>query len=149
MLRCLLVARKENLTGISTGLTGRSKNLYPTGNPTGFQIWSGDRSINICTTTTTTRTTSKNHLIVISVKSISSNTASYVRSCQDNLVNKDVMTITFHFKEILLESDFTEKMRTTWGNKEDGCPKPCYTFFCIRVTDFVPLATLRFEHSSH
>ena len=33
--RCLLVARKENLTGFSTGLTGRSKNLGPTGNPTG------------------------------------------------------------------------------------------------------------------
>ena len=31
--RCLLVARKENLTGFSTGLTGRSKNLDPTGNP--------------------------------------------------------------------------------------------------------------------
>ena len=31
MLRCLLVARKENLTGVSTGLTGRSKNLDPTG----------------------------------------------------------------------------------------------------------------------
>ena len=26
VLRCLLVARKENLTGFSTGLTGRSKN---------------------------------------------------------------------------------------------------------------------------
>ena len=35
MLRCLLVARKENLTGVSTGLTGQSKNLDPTGNPTG------------------------------------------------------------------------------------------------------------------
>ena len=33
--RFLLVVRKENLTGISTGLTGRSKNLDPTGNPTG------------------------------------------------------------------------------------------------------------------
>ena len=33
--RCLLVARKDNLTGISTGLTDRSKNLDPTGNPTG------------------------------------------------------------------------------------------------------------------
>ena len=31
MLRCLLVARKDNLTGFSTGLTGRSKNLDPTG----------------------------------------------------------------------------------------------------------------------
>ena len=31
VLRCLLVARKEN----STCLTGRSKNLDPTGNPTG------------------------------------------------------------------------------------------------------------------
>ena len=39
VLRCLLVARKENLTGISTGLTGRSKNLDPTGNPTGFHLW--------------------------------------------------------------------------------------------------------------
>ena len=35
VLRFLLVARKENLTGFSTGLTGRSKNLDPTGNPTG------------------------------------------------------------------------------------------------------------------
>ena len=35
MLKCLLVARKENSTGFSTGLTGRSKNLDPTGNPTG------------------------------------------------------------------------------------------------------------------
>ena len=35
VLRCLLVARKENLTGFSTGLIGRSKNLDPTGNPTG------------------------------------------------------------------------------------------------------------------
>ena len=35
VLRCLLAARKENLTGVSTGLTGRSKNLDPTGNPTG------------------------------------------------------------------------------------------------------------------
>ena len=35
VLRCLLVARKKNLTGFSTGLTGRSKNLDPTGNPTG------------------------------------------------------------------------------------------------------------------
>ena len=35
LLRCLLVARKENSTGFSTGLTGRSKNLDPTGNPTG------------------------------------------------------------------------------------------------------------------
>ena len=34
VLRCLLLARKENLTGVSTGLTGRSKNLVPTGNPT-------------------------------------------------------------------------------------------------------------------
>ena len=31
MLRCVLVARKKNLTGVSTGLTGRSKNLDPTG----------------------------------------------------------------------------------------------------------------------
>ena len=35
VLICLLVARKENLTGFSTGLTGRSKNLDPTGNPIG------------------------------------------------------------------------------------------------------------------
>ena len=35
VLICLLVARKENLTGFSTGLTGRSKNLDLTGNPTG------------------------------------------------------------------------------------------------------------------
>ena len=34
VLRCLLVARKENLTGFSTGLTGRSKNLDPTGRST-------------------------------------------------------------------------------------------------------------------
>ena len=36
VLRCILVARKENLTGFSTGLTGRSKNLDPTGKPTGW-----------------------------------------------------------------------------------------------------------------
>ena len=35
VLRCLLVTRKENLTGVSIGLTGRSKNLDLTGNPTG------------------------------------------------------------------------------------------------------------------
>ena len=35
MLRCFFVARKKNLTGLSTGLTGRSKNLDPTGNLTG------------------------------------------------------------------------------------------------------------------
>ena len=35
VLRCLLVARKESSAGFSTGLTGRSKNLDPTGNPTG------------------------------------------------------------------------------------------------------------------
>ena len=34
-LRCLLVARKENLTDVSTSLTGRSKNLDPTGYPAG------------------------------------------------------------------------------------------------------------------
>ena len=33
VLRCLLVARKENLNGFSTGLTGRSKNLDPTRQP--------------------------------------------------------------------------------------------------------------------
>ena len=35
VLKCLLVAIKENLTGLSNGLTGRSKNLDPTGNPIG------------------------------------------------------------------------------------------------------------------
>ena len=35
VLKYFLVARKENLTGVSTGLTGRSKNLDPTVNPTG------------------------------------------------------------------------------------------------------------------
>ena len=35
MLRCLLVARKENLTGVSSGLTSQSKNLDPNGNSTG------------------------------------------------------------------------------------------------------------------
>ena len=35
VLRCLLVGRKENSTGFSTGLTGRSKNL----DPTGFHLW--------------------------------------------------------------------------------------------------------------
>ena len=35
VLRCLLVVRKENLTCFSTGLTGQSKNLDSTGNPTG------------------------------------------------------------------------------------------------------------------
>ena len=39
VLKCLLVARKENLTGFSTGLTGRSKNLDPIGYPTGFHLW--------------------------------------------------------------------------------------------------------------
>ena len=34
VLRFLLVARKDNLTGVSTGLTGRSKNLDPTGRST-------------------------------------------------------------------------------------------------------------------
>ena len=34
VLICLLVARKENSTGFSTGLTGRSKNLDPTGRST-------------------------------------------------------------------------------------------------------------------
>ena len=37
-LKCLLVARKENLIGVSTGLTGQSKNLDPTDNPTGFHL---------------------------------------------------------------------------------------------------------------
>ena len=35
VLRYFLASRKENLTGVSTGLTGWSKNLDPTGNPTG------------------------------------------------------------------------------------------------------------------
>ena len=30
VLRCLLIGRKKNLTGVSTGLTGRSKNLDQT-----------------------------------------------------------------------------------------------------------------------
>ena len=34
VLRCRLVARKKNLTGVSTGLTGRSTNLDPTGRST-------------------------------------------------------------------------------------------------------------------
>ena len=46
VLRRLLVDRKENSTGFSTGLTGRSKNLDPTGrstrpvpvDPTGFHL---------------------------------------------------------------------------------------------------------------
>ena len=42
VFRCLLVARKENLTGFSTGLTGQSKNLDPTGNPIGFHLCSLD-----------------------------------------------------------------------------------------------------------
>ena len=35
VLGYLLVAKKENLTGILTGLTGRSKNF----DPTGFHLW--------------------------------------------------------------------------------------------------------------
>ena len=35
VLGCLLVVRKENLTGASTGLIGLSKNIDPTGNPSG------------------------------------------------------------------------------------------------------------------
>ena len=38
VLRRLLVARKENLTGVSTGLTGRLENL----DPTGFHLWAKD-----------------------------------------------------------------------------------------------------------
>ena len=45
VLRGLLVARKENLTGFSTGLTGRSKNLDPTGNPTGNPIGRSNPSV--------------------------------------------------------------------------------------------------------
>ena len=41
VLKCFLVPKKENLTGFLTGLTGRSKNLDPTGNPTGFHLWFG------------------------------------------------------------------------------------------------------------
>ena len=42
--KCLLVARKENSTGFSTGLTGWSKNLDQTGRsknlyPTGFHLY--------------------------------------------------------------------------------------------------------------
>ena len=36
-----LVARKKNLTGVLTGLTGRSKNLDPTGDPTGNSTGAG------------------------------------------------------------------------------------------------------------
>ena len=36
-------ARKENLTGFSTGLTGRSKNL----DPTGFHLWCVSSSVDI------------------------------------------------------------------------------------------------------
>ena len=39
VLRCILVARKVNLTGVSTGLTGRSKNLDPTGFHLGSEIF--------------------------------------------------------------------------------------------------------------
>ena len=38
VLRCLLVARKENLTGVSTGLTGRSTLPVPV-DQTGFHLW--------------------------------------------------------------------------------------------------------------
>ena len=38
--RCLVVARKKNLTGISTGLTGRSKNLDPNGFHLCYEIFS-------------------------------------------------------------------------------------------------------------
>ena len=41
VFKCILVARKENLTGFFTGLTGRSKNLDPAGDPTGFHLWCG------------------------------------------------------------------------------------------------------------
>ena len=44
VLRCLLVARKENSTGFSTGLTGRSKNLDPTGRSTQPVSISGPRA---------------------------------------------------------------------------------------------------------
>ena len=54
VFRCLLVARKDNLTGISTGLTGRSKNLDPTGrsnrpvpvDPAGFHLCFGLQNYN-------------------------------------------------------------------------------------------------------
>ena len=45
--RCLLVVRKENSTGFSTGLTGRSKNLDPTGNPTGNPTGRSTRPVSI------------------------------------------------------------------------------------------------------
>ena len=50
MPRCLLVARKVNLTGFSTGLTGWSKNLDPTGPSTrpvsisGADKWANNRN---------------------------------------------------------------------------------------------------------
>ena len=36
--QCILVAKKENLTVFLTGLTPQSKNLDPTGDPTGFHL---------------------------------------------------------------------------------------------------------------
>ena len=39
VLKCLLVARKKNLIGVSTGLTGRSKNLDRTGFHLCIEIW--------------------------------------------------------------------------------------------------------------
>ena len=41
VFRCILVARKDNLTVLLTGLTGRSKNLNLSGNPTGFHLRPG------------------------------------------------------------------------------------------------------------
>ena len=38
MYERILVAKKENLTGVSTGLTGRSKNLDPTGKQTTVRL---------------------------------------------------------------------------------------------------------------
>ena len=39
VLKCLLVARKENLIGVSTGLTGRSKNLDRTSFHLCIDVW--------------------------------------------------------------------------------------------------------------
>ena len=56
VLGCLLVARKENSTGFSTGLTGRSKNLDQTGNPTGFHLWAQQRRWNTASPHSSTTT---------------------------------------------------------------------------------------------
>ena len=38
-VRCILVAKKENLIDFLTDLTSRSKNLDLTGDPTGFHLY--------------------------------------------------------------------------------------------------------------